>query len=62
MLSIKLNSMERDAILAGLRLLQTNLALPSSFLPTPIGDIWRNGRVSGLSREGIDRLCERINA
>lgn len=58
MAKIKINDKERDAILAGLRLLQEN----SENLPPMIGDIYTNcGEHSGLSFGEIDHLCEKIN-
>jgi len=52
---------ELDAILAGLRLLQTDLRV-SENIPSSIHDIFtNNGAHGGLTIEEIDVLCERLN-
>lgn len=59
-LNIKLNGMERDAVLAGLRALQNELSVQSP--DQMILEIHTNGDLhSGLSLAQIDELCDRIN-
>ena len=54
---MKLNAPELNAILAGLRLLQSRRALP-----VDVADIASNGgECDPLSDDGIDDLCQRIN-
>ena len=54
----KLEPMERDAVLVGLRLLQRR----RTTLSDELMDILTNGgKHVGLGMEGIDALCERIN-
>lgn len=53
---------ERDALLAGLRLLQSELSHELDGDPLML-DIYSNGgRHAGLSADGVDRLCEKLNA
>ncbi len=57
---ITLSGKERDAILAGLRLLQERLHWKGRD-PDLVDEIYLNGRTVGLPSNSIDRLCERIN-
>jgi len=64
---MNLSSQERDAILAGLRLLQVNLSDLASARGTSalaaINEIFTNGRAHrGLSTVEIDCLCEKVNS
>lgn len=59
-LTIAVTAQERDAILAGLRLL--DLALACGNIDTELENILTNdGTHGGLDFPGIDDLCERIN-
>lgn len=54
-----LSPMERDAALAGLRLLQTAIVIGTH---GPVKDIWTNSNAHfGLSPSDIDGLVDRIN-
>lgn len=54
---MKLNAPELNAILAGLRLLQS-----CSAMPVDVADIASNGgQCDPLSDDGIDDLCQRLN-
>lgn len=60
----ELSGKERDAVLAGLRLLQLHLESPSDgdWLGGDIHRIYTNGDDhEGLSLNEIDELCERLN-
>ena len=55
-----MTAIERDAILAGLRLLQEHLYL--GVLSDPLRAIYNNvGTHDGLSLDQIDDLCMRLN-
>jgi len=63
---MKLNYMERDAILAGLRLLQWKMETGELWSANPeprLGDIRKiyNQGKRGLTAEEIDTLCERMS-
>ena len=58
--TIGVTGQERDAVLAGLRLLQ--VALARAAIDPPLRSILTNdGTHAGLDLLGIDALCERIN-
>lgn len=53
---------ERDAMLAGLRLLQREFARVPSTMALEVLDIYTNGNAhKGLQDDEIDALCERLN-
>lgn len=57
-MNVVIDEVERDAILAGLRLLQEQ----SGNLPPMIQEIYTNGdEHNGLSVGEIDILCEKVN-
>jgi len=59
-LTISVTAQERDAVLAGLRLLQR--ALEAGSVPLMLRDILTNGGThAGLDPAAIDALCERAN-
>ena len=59
-LTVAVTAQERDAVLAGLRLLQ--IALARGDIDPPLGSILTNdGAHAGLDLTRIDALCERIN-
>lgn len=59
---LRLTSKEHDAVLAGLRLLQDAIKDGRAGASMGINAVYTNcGKHDGLSRDGIDELCERIN-
>jgi len=59
-ITLAVTAQERDAVLAGLRVLQAGLRLGA--FPQPVLEVLTNDAShSGLDPDAIDGLCERIN-
>lgn len=58
--NITISAIERDAILAGLDLLQISINLGGGEPCQGVASIWANGRDAGLDDAGIDALTMRI--